>query len=394
MQRFGWNQPRTETMSEKAQSPSNGSQVCPRCGTRVSASATRCTVCGKSLGPGASARQSSGRAVTLPLPLAIALLVVFALLSAGATFAAVRFSGVGAAEPAPTETVTPTVSPTSTLTPEPTATNTPLPTATPISHTVGVNETCLQIAAFYGVSVQSIIQINQLATTCPLSVGQTLLIPHPTATPSPEPTATLPPAEATRAACQTVDYEVQANDSLFAIAQNYAVEMQSIKDWNGMTGDTVFEGQLLIIPLCQRTIQTGPTATPTVPAPYPAPNLLLPQDGAAFDLSTDTVSLQWAAVGELREDEYYHVTIVDVTEGSGNRRIDDYVTDTKYIVPSSLRPGEATSHILRWWVESVRQIGSNSRGDPIYESAGSKSAERDFSWSGAPTAGETSTPGG
>jgi LysM repeat protein len=269
-----------------------------------------------------------------------------------------------------------------------------MPTPTPLTHTVGTNETCLQIAAFYGVSVQSIIQLNQLATTCPLSVGQTLLIPHPTATPSPEPTATRPSEEATRAACDTVEYEVQANDSLFAIAQNYAVEMQSIKDWNGMTGDTVFEGQLLVIPLCERTIQTGPTATPTVPPPYPAPNLLLPQDGAAFDLGSDTVSLQWAAVGELREDEYYHVTIVDVTEGSGNLRVDDYVRDTKYIVPTRMRPSESSAHILRWWIEPVRQIGSNSRGDPIYDSAGAMSQERDFSWAGAPTANQTPTAGG
>ncbi len=377
----------SDTPSQRTRSPS----VCPRCGTRVSPDARRCTVCGAEL----SARRQSrdaGRDVTLPLPLAIALLAAFTLLAAGATFAAVRFSGIGAAEGEPTETLTATVSPTATETPPPSATSTPQPTPTPLSHTVGPNETCLQIAAFYGVSVQSIIQLNQLATTCPLSVNQTLLIPHPTATPSPEPTATLPPAEATRAACETIEYEVQANDTLFDIAQNYAVEMQSIKDWNGMTSDTVFSGQLLVIPLCERTINTGPTATATVPPPYPAPNLLLPQDGAAFDLNSDTVTLQWASVGDLRESEFYHVTVLDVTEGTGTRRIDDYVKDTKYIVPTSMRPAETTAHILRWWVRPVRQVGSNARGEPIYERAGEVSAERDFSWAGAPTGATTPTP--
>jgi LysM repeat protein len=325
--------------------------------------------------------------------LAIALLLVFALLSAGVTFAAVQMTGAGTGDEEPTITVTPSVSPTATVSPQPTATHTPLPTPTPLSHRVGEGETCLQIAAFYGVSIQSIIQLNQLATTCLLSTGQTLQIPHPTATPTDEPTATLPAAEATRAACQTIDYEVEAGDSLFGIAQNYAVEMQTIKDWNSMTGDGVFEGQVLTIPLCQRTIATGPTATPTVPPPYPAPNLLLPQDGAAFDLSTDTITLQWAAVGELREGEYYRVTIIDVTEGSGTRRIDDYVTDTKYIIPSSFRPNESQAHIMRWWVETVRQIGTNSRGEGLYESAGAESLKRDFSWAGAPTGASTPTPG-
>lgn len=365
--------------------------VCRRCGSRVSAAAGRCGVCGAELKAGGSSPESR-REVTLPLPLAIALLAVFALLSAGATFAAVRYSGVGASEAEATATATVTETPTATSTPEPTQTFTPQPTATPLSHTVGPNETCLQIAAFYEVSVSSVIQLNQLATTCPLSVGQTLLIPHPTATPSPEPTATLPPEEATRAACETITYEVEANDTLFGIAQNYAVDMQSIKDWNGLTADSVFQGQILSIPLCERTIATGPTATPTAPPPYPAPNLLLPADGATFDLSSDTVTLQWAAVGELRENEFYHVVVVDVTEGTGTRRIDQYVTDTKFIVPTSFRPGESRPHIMRWWVETVRQSGSNARGEPIYVSAGAASDERDFVWSGAAGDAATATP--
>lgn len=381
-------------MSDKPNNNQAGAGVCPRCGSKVAGGASRCPVCGAQLHGRGQAGGSKQRRVTLPLPLAIALLAVFALLAAGGTFAAVRFSGLGAAEPEPSATATASVTPTSTITPQPTATFTPLPTATPLSHTVGTNETCLQIAAFYQVSVQSIIQLNQLATTCPLSVGQTLLIPQPTATPSPEPTATLPPAEATRAACQTVEYEVEANDTLFAIAQNYAMDMQVIKDWNGLTSDTVFSGQLLSIPLCERTISSGPTATPTLPPPYPGPNLLLPQDGAAFSLSSESVTLQWASVGELRENEFYHVSILDVTEGSGTRRLDEYVRDTKYIVPTGFRPSQNQPHVMRWWVEAVRQTGTNARGEPVYETAGNASDRRVFTWSGAPSEAPTPTPEG
>lgn len=359
---------------------SSDKSICPRCGTRVAAHATRCAVCGKELGGGGTA--PPGREIALSVPLAIALLAAFSLLSAGATYAAIQFSGLGPPEPEPTASATATITPTTTNTLQPTATFTPLPSPTPLTHVVGPNDTCLAIAAIYDVSIQSIIQLNQLPATCPLSISQTLLIPHPTPTPSPQPTATLPAADATRQACQTIEYEVKANDTLFGIALNYNVTVEAIRDWNGLPGDNVFEGQLLIIPLCER-ISSGPTPTATIPPPYPAPNLLLPQDGAAYSLANDNVTLQWASVGELRENEYYHVVILDVTEGSGTRRIDAYVKDTKYLVPSSFRPNESIPHVMRWWVETVRQTGSNNRGEPIYAPAGDASAKRDFTWSGS-----------
>lgn len=367
-------------MTDRNATPSD-KNLCPRCGTRVAADANRCAVCGKELR--ANPVDSSGREIALSIPLAISLLAIFSLLSAGATYAAIQFGGGGPSEPEPTITPTVTITPTATQTLQPTATYTPLPSPTPLTHVVGPNDTCLAIAAIYDVSIQSIIQLNQLPATCPLSIAQTLLIPHPTPTPSPEPTATLPSDEATRQACQTIDYDVQANDTLFGIAINYNVAVESIREWNGMPSDTVFEGQRLTIPLCERLSTGGPTPTATVPPPYPAPNLLLPQDGQYYSLANDNVTLQWASVGELRENEYYHVIVLDVTEGSGTRRIDAYVKDTKYLVPTSFRPSESNPHVMRWWVETVRQIGSNNRGEPVYAPAGESSAKRDFTWSGS-----------
>jgi hypothetical protein len=69
----------------------------------------------------------------------------------------------------------------------------------------------------------------------------------------------------------------------------------------------------------------------------------------------------------------------------------EYVTDTKYIVPASFRPGETMPHILRWWVTPVRQTGTNDAGDPIYAPAGASSVRRDITWSGSAVA-PTSTP--
>jgi LysM repeat protein len=314
----------------------------------------------------------------------LAIVAVFTILAVGLTYIATQGLGSGA-DGTPEATITNT--PTETPTRQPTETETPVSSPTPlptIEYIVDVNDTLGAIAVRYDVSIQSILQLNAgINSQSILSVGQRIYLPQPTPTPSPEPTSTLPPAEATIAACDTVLYTVEANDTLGSIAANYNVRPTAIQDFNDLTSDTVFLGQVLIIPLCERNPTPGPSPTATNPPPYPAPNLLLPQDGASFSLADDTVTLQWAAVGELRDNESYRVTVEDVTEGSGTRRIVDYVKDTKYIVPSSLRPAEATPHIMRWWVQVVRQTGITVEGEPRYEPGGTASDRRNFVWSGA-----------
>lgn len=367
-------------------------RLCPTCGSRVGEEATRCVVCGSDLRrPPAPAPGGGAAQLTLSLPVALGLLAGFVLLSAGVTYAAVRYAGVGRPRsPTPTVSLTPTMS----LTPAPSATETPIPSPTPlppIEYTVVAGDTCLGLAVRFDISIQSILLANNLGVDCLLSIGQRLLLPQPTPTVTPPPTSTLSAAEATDAACQKVTYTVQDLDTLFGIATNYNVSMEAIRGYNGLSGDTVFSGQVLIIPLCERIATPGPTPTATLPPPYPAPNLLLPADGVAFDLSHDTVSLQWASVGPLRENEFYQVTILDVTEGTGRRQIVEEVKDTKFIVPTSFRPSSVTPHIMRWWVTTVRQVGTNSIGEPIFQSAGAISVRRDFTWSGAAPAA-TPTP--
>ncbi len=357
--------------------------VCPNCGSRVSPSATRCVVCGTSLRPGESSARRGGSQVSLSLPAAVGLLAGLTLLAAGLTFAAVRLTGVGSPQE---PTGTPTVSPTASATLPPTATETQVPTATPlppIEYTVVSNDTCLGLAAFFGVSIQSIVELNRLPATCPLSIGQKLQIPQPTPTPLPPPTSTLSAAEATDTACEKITYTVQDNDTLSGIAQNYNVAMQGIMDYNGMTSQTVFAGQVLIIPLCERLPTPGPSPTPTPPPPYPAPNLLLPRDGAAFTLADSSVTLQWAAVAPLRDQEAYQVIVEDLTEGSGTVRLVAQVTDTKYIVPTSFRPGDVLPHILRWQISTVRRAGTAGDGTTRWVAAGAPSPFRHFTWSGS-----------
>ncbi len=364
-------------------------KVCPTCGTRLSESATRCLVCGTELAvkpatPKAEKAIQASRLpeVTLSLPAAFGLLALFLVIGAAVVFAVLRGTG-RVIEPTPvappTETPTITPSPTETLTPTLAPTETPLP---PFEYTVAAGDTCSSIAFTFGISVQSLIVLNNLPVACnTLYVGQVLKVPYPTPTVTPPPTATFEPAQATREACEKVIYTVQENDTLSSIAANYAVPQAAIKDFNGLASDNVYIGQPLIIPLCARAATPGPTPTPTTPPPYPAPNLLLPADGASFTLDNDVITLQWASVGTLRENERYQVTIEDVTDSQG-RRIVDYVTDTKYIIPVSFRPKDKIPHVIRWWVTTVRQTGTDEQGQPIWTSAGAPSQQRVFSWMG------------
>jgi LysM repeat protein len=326
--------------------------------------------------------------LTLSLPAALGALALILLIGASSVYFSLRAGFGGQQIVAPTEagtpTFTPTVTSTATETPAPTAipSETPLP---PFEYTVRTGDTCLGISFAFTVSVQSIVTLNNLPANCMISPGQKLKIPYPTATPAPPPTAIPNEATQTAQACEKATYVVQANDTLSSIAANYNVPQDAIRFYNGLSGDNVFIGITIVIPLCERYATPGPTPTATLPPPYQAPPLLLPADGAAFTLANDVVTLQWSSIGTLRDNEAYQITIEDVT--GGGRRRTEYVTDTKYIVPTSFRPNDNLAHVIRWWVTTVRQNGVDEQGQPIYDSAGAISEKRVFTWVGVTVEG-------
>jgi LysM repeat protein len=352
--------------------------------------AARCSVCGSTLSASVSAASSKAvqasrlPEVTLSLPVVIGLAVLLLVIGAGAVYAFFQSTMPGTVDgaiAAATLTETPTVSPTITLTPTPEASSTPEATFTPlppIQYTVISGDTCLSIALTYGVATNSIITLNQLSPECILSVGRVLNIPQPTPTPSPQPTNTLNATQQAQTDCEKLEYIVKDGDTLGGIAGSYGVSQAAIREFTGMNSDVVMVGMKVIIPLCIRSLEPA-TATP-VP-PYPAPNLLLPADGTSFKAG-DLITLQWAAVGDLRQNEAYAVTIIDITDG-GARKLVDYVPDTKFNIPETFRPAATVPHIFYWTVLPVRQVGTNKdTGAPVWEPAGSVSAQRSFSWTG------------
>jgi LysM repeat protein len=384
-------------MSDK---PSTPAIICPTCGARNSEEATKCVVCSADLTATGKGDKSSEKSVqgsrmpeiTLSLPIAMLLLAVLLGLGAALVFFLLRSTG-RVVEPTPT--VSPTMTATVTLTPTPqtpTPTNTPQPSPTPSTYLVRPGDTCSGIAVSFGVSVQSIVLLNNLPADCGLlTENQELLIPQPTATPSPEPSATLSGAAATEAACEKVTYTVQDGDTLSGIANFYDVPIAEIRSYNGLPSDVVFSGMNLIIPLCERAPTPGPSPTATPPPPYNAPNLLLPADGETFASSENSISLQWASVGALNANESYLVTVVDVTSGENIRAVQT-VNDTQFLVPRSLKPTDGLVHIFRWTVSTVRQVGTDDNGEPIFEPAGATSNARVFSWASGAAPEASPTP--
>jgi LysM repeat protein len=374
-------------------------KLCPTCGTRLTENATRCVVCGSEFNAKPKPKTKSEKAVqgarmpvvTLSLPVALAILAGFLVIGAGALYFTLQGTHqiqAPTAIPSPTITATITSTPTETLVPTDTPTLTPQP---PVIYTVQAGDSCGAIASLYNSTVGAIISMNSLNSTCTnLAIGQKIKVPLPTPTQLPPATATLEPASATRAACETVVYTVQANDTLSTIAATYGISIQAIKDWNGLSTDIAMLDQKLTIPLCMRAATPGPSPTPTTPPPYQAPNLLLPANGAPFTLANDTVTIQWASIGTLRNNENYQVTIEDVTSGTG-RKLVAYVTDTKFIVPVTFRPQDSMSHVMQWSVVTVRQTGSDDQNNPIWTIAGAASPSRTFTWTGSAIA-PTSTP--
>lgn len=379
-------------------------KLCPVCGTRLNESATKCLVCGTELEVTANSKKTAEvRAkrlpeITLSLPAALGLLALFLTLAAVVIFLVLQGGQPNETGEVTPPTATITTSPTITVTPSPTSTTTLAPTWTPLpnqEYVVQAGDSCVDVAAIFGVSIQSIILENNLSASCDLFEDQVLSVPQPTPTASPQPTATLSDAEKTDIACETYNYIVQDSDTLSSIADTYNVSMAIIREYNGMVNDTVLEGQPLQIPLCLREPTAGPTPTPTELPPYPGPNLLLPADGASFVARTDTITLQWAAVGELLPDEAYAVTITDLTS-ENKKTITEFVTDTSFIVPDTFVPEDNKPHIFRWSVYIARQIGSDQDNEDNeeeitnWEPAGNLSDTRVFGW--FVTSSETDSP--
>lgn len=299
------------------------------------------------------------------------------------------------ATPPSTETPLPTLTPTVTETPIPTATLQP-----PRSHTVSSGETLYGLSFMYRVSSESITGLNSLPENAQIQVNQNLLIPWPTATPPLEVVMVEVNGETVVADPRGCNrYEVQSGDSMASIAAQFGIAFDLLILVNRITDATILQpGDTVCIPqisygnTADIPPTPGPSPTPTATPPPAGPRLLYPIQETAVDPPDAVLTLQWVAVKELTETEWYMVELadIDLLESLPQR---GFTRDTSFKVPPDWRPDVAENHRLCWRVSIVNVTGMRSDGLPLYTFGGNMSESACFSWLGAPpTPTPTATP--
>jgi hypothetical protein len=115
---------------------------------------------------------------------------------------------------------------------------------------------------------------------------------------------------------------------------------------------------------------------------YPAPKLVEPPTDQFVAWRSGLV-LEWESVGELAEDEYYHLHLERRPQTETQPWWGDYVflKDTKYVLEKdfldpfhySYEHGQA---VVYWWVKVVRKTGENEEGKPVGVNLSMPSGER------------------
>lgn len=106
------------------------------------------------------------------------------------------------------------------------------------------NESLPQVAAKYGMSIETLRAVNGIGPRSHVPVGHTLLVPAQR--PSDEAAQTLTQAVFTTVpAGRTFYYTAKRGDTLQHVAARYGVTAQELKSWNGLAKDSLAAGQKL-----------------------------------------------------------------------------------------------------------------------------------------------------
>lgn len=297
--------------------------------------------------------------------------------------------------PLPSETSPPTETPTSTYTPVPT--DTPRP---PRFHSVASGETLFGLSLFYRISPESIAEGNGIPVNTQIQVGQQMNIPWPTATPPLESLVLDIKGETVIADVTDCDIVViEEGDSAYGLSAERGVPAEAIVAVNRLTDESIqllHPGDTLCVPkiIHSDILPPTPGPSPTITATsFPSgPQLLYPVNGTKIERLDDWITLQWVAVKDLGESEWYMIelTDLDILDAVPRRA---FTRDNSFRIPGSWRPEIEEQHNMRWRVSIVQVAGQRVDGEFIYRYGGRSSEDAFFSWQGAiPTATPTLTP--
>jgi len=126
----------------------------------------------------------------------------------------------------------------------------------------------------------------------------------------------------------------------------------------------------------------APTQAGEVHVKYPPPALQEPPNGQPVPWNS-TVLLKWSSVGELAENEYYHVHLERRPRTAEEEWYGDYIytKETEYRAQGTFiapfHPAAATgTGVVYWWVRVVEKIGEDENGKPLGVDVSPSSEER------------------
>lgn len=152
------------------------------------------------------------------------------------------------------------------------------------SYQIQWGDTLWGLSRRFNVTIDAIVQTNNIANPNLIFAGQYLEIPSGSITPVPPPITPVPPTVPPG----TTTYVVQPGDTLSGIARRFGTTISAIVQANNIPNpNLIFPGQVLIIPV--GSITPGPTATPG-PSPTPGPSAT-PIPGTGFELGGQTLAL-------------------------------------------------------------------------------------------------------
>lgn len=279
------------------------------------------------------------------------------------------------------ESSTPTGSPL-----PPTETLTLTPTEGPFEYQVQSGDTLSGILPRFGYFslydvLPEIARLNPAVNVDNLPVGRTILIPRPSATPTPigfEQTAVanatlgITPVKAVPDNAPLECYTVQEGDDPVSIVQEFNTTLEIMKqlnptiyfpptcDFNIRSGGEnctvlINIGQCIIMPYPTPTTTLSPTPsgseTPTLTPTYSPPRVISPPNGAII---SGTIPLEWVSVGVLKPDEVYFVQIRDTTQPDSvptNRA----TRTNSVLLPAELIPNDGQDRVYEWSVAVARR---------------------------------------
>jgi LysM repeat protein len=155
-----------------------------------------------------------------------------------------------------------------------------------IIHTVQAYQTLTTISQAYGVSIQTILNLNGIQVDWPLQIEQKLVIDPGSFTPSPTPRPLTPIEKLTPAADGKYYHTVSSGENLSGIAKLYEIQLFDLMTWNGLNESSILQPDqkllLQIVPPATVTPTPGPaTATPIASQAPPSPTVTPSLTGAA-----------------------------------------------------------------------------------------------------------------